>query len=174
MKKAANNRGVDCLMITVLVLISWSGMSQENKEIGTLSLTGKIVNEKKRGLEFAVYIYKNQELVKTVPTSKIGKFNIDLDMQDSLSLVIFADGYVSKTLIISTRIHPAKQKKDHAFPFFVDLYPVGRVPGPIHLDRPEGRINYQGGQFIYDNRFTKESNDKLKEFIKERRQMWVR
>ena len=169
MKKAANNRGVDCLMITVLVLISWSGMSQENKEIGTLSLTGKIVNEKKRGLEFAVYIYKNQELVKTVPTSKIGKFNIDFDMQDSVALVIFADGDVSKTLIISTRIYPAKQKKDHAFPFFADLYPVGRVPASIHLDGPVGRINYQGGQFIYDIRFTKESNDKLKEFIKERR-----
>jgi hypothetical protein len=89
-------------------------------------------------------------------------------------LVIFADGYVSKTLIISTKIHPAKQKRDHAFPFFVDVYPVGRVPAPIDLDRPMGRINYQGGQFIYDTKFTEESNDKLKEFVEERRQMRVR
>jgi hypothetical protein len=156
------------------MFMSFLGKRQDKAEIGTLFLTGKIVDEKKRGLESKIYDYTHQELVKTVPNSKIEKFNIDLDMQDPVALVIFADGYVSKTLIISTKIHPAKQKRDHAFPFFVDVYPVGRVPAPIDLDRPMGRINYQGGQFIYDTKFTEESNDKLKEFVEERRQMRVR
>lgn len=173
MRKATLTRGGIVTMVGILMLLSRQGISQEKKDIGTLYLTGKIVN-KKRGLESEVFIYRNQELVTTVPTSKIGKFNFDLSIQDSIALVIFAEGYVSKTLIISTKIHPAKQKKDHAFPSFVDLYPVGRVPAPIDLDRPVGRINYQGGQFIYDTGFTKESNEKLKEFVKERRQMRVR
>lgn len=162
---------IGCLLI--LLLLARGTQSQE-KKIGTLYISGKVVNEKKRGLESTVYIYRDKKQVKEVPTSKIGKFNVDLDMQDSVALVFFCDGYVSKTVVISTKIHPAKQHKSYDFPFFVDLYPVGRVPAPIDLERPVGRVNYQGGQFVYDNKFTEEKNDDLKEFVKERRQLKVR
>lgn len=162
------------LVVILLLAIMGQQINATGQEVGTLYMSGKVVNENRRGQESTIYIYKRQEMVEEIQTTKIGKFTIDVKMQDSVALVIFSEGYVSKTLIVSTKIHPAKQKKDHAFPFFVDLYPVGNVPAPIDLERPVGKVMYQGGQFIYDTEFTKESNDLLKEFVKERRQMRVR
>jgi len=138
------------LRLSMLLLLASVGLQVNalRQELGTLYMSGKVVNENRRGQESMIYGYKNHEVVKEIPTSKIGKFAIDVKMQDSVALVIFSEGYVSKTLIVSTKIHPAKQGKDYAFPFFVDLYPVGRVPAPIDLDRPVGKVMYQGGQFI--------------------------
>lgn len=143
-------------------------------EKGKLYLSGKVVNEKRRGLESTIYIFKDEVLVQEILTSKIGKFELEVSMQDSVAFVVYAEGYVTKTIVIDSRVHPSKQKKDHVFACFIDLYPVGRVPSHIDLKRPVGKIKYEGGQFIYDPVFTKERNEKLKEFVKERRAMKVR
>ena len=71
---------------------------------------------------------------------------------------------------MNTKIHPARQLKGYLFPFFMDLYPIGRGPAHIDLERPVGKIIYFGGQFIYDTKFTEESNEDLKEFINEK---WI-
>ncbi|GAB5538029.1 MAG: hypothetical protein Salg2KO_01320 [Salibacteraceae bacterium] len=157
-----------------LVIFNSTAIAQSQKKIGVLFLSGKVVNESKRGQESTIYIYKNRALVDEFQTTRIGKFTYEMPMQDSVALVVNSDGYVSKTLIISTKIHPARQSKDHVFPFFMDLYPIGRIPSHIDLDRPVGKIKYRGGQFIYDTDFTEESNELLKEFIKERKRMKVR
>jgi hypothetical protein len=161
------------LFVLCAVWVS-NSYAQDNDAIGTLYLSGKVVNENKRGLKSTIYVYKGTELIKEFPTTKIGKFNLDVVMQDSITLVIYEAEHVSKTILGSTKIHPAKQKKDHMFPFFIDLYPVGRIPSHIDLDRPVGKIIYAGGQFVYDVGVTKAANDELKEYIKERRQMKVR
>ena len=153
-----------CVLCAFWVSISFA---QENQAIGTLYLSGKVVNENKRGLQSTIYIYRGSELVREFPTTKIGKFNFDVAMQDSITLVIYEAEHVSKTILVSTKIHPAKQKKDHMFPFFIDLYPVGRIPSHIDLDRPVGKVVYAGGQFVYDSDFMKKANAELKEYIKE-------
>ena len=166
------------LKVTFLLLFIGFGygttFAQVTGEVGKLYLSGKVVNENKRGLESTFYVYKNRKLLGEYSTSGIGKFAFEVNMQDSVAFVVYSEGYVSKTYVVSTQIHESKQKKDHAFPCFIDLYPVGRIPSPVDLDRPVGRIQYHGGQFIYDPDFTKESNEKLKEFIRERKDLAIK
>lgn len=166
---------VKAILVTIFYLAYVPvNCAQTSKEVGSLFLSGKVVNEKKRGLEAKIYIYKGGDIIDEFQTTRIGKFDYEMPMQDSVALVIYAQGDVSKTLIITTKIHPARQSKDHLFPFFMDLHPIGRVPAHIDLERPVGRIKYFGGQFVYDNKFTEESNEDLKEFIKERKRLKVR
>lgn len=162
------------IKLTSIILFVGITIGTCHSQIGKLYLSGKVVNEKKRGLESVIYVYKNKKLLAEYPTSGIGKFAFEVNMQDSVAFVVYAEGYVSKTVVISTAIHESKQKKDYDFPCFIDLYPVGRIPSPVDLDRPVGRIQYHGGQFIYDPEYTKESNEKLKEFIRERKDLKIR
>ena len=155
-------------------LYSTALKAQEDSEVGVLFLTGKVVDENKRGLESTIYVYRNKELAYQFETSRIGKFNVDVKMQDSVAIVVYSPGYVSKTIAVSTRVHPSRQKRDHVFPFFIDLYPVGKIPSHIDLERPVGKILYRGGQFIYDSEFTKRANLELKEFVRERKDLRVR
>lgn len=159
------------LLLCFFLLPAWA---QDASEKGELKLSGKVVNENKRGQESVIYVYRQRELIKEVPTSRIGKFEFEVPLQDSVAFVVFSDGYVSKTVVVSAEVPKRREKEKFIFPFFIDLYPVGRIPSHIDLDRPVGKITFAGTQFVYDIAFTKESNEKLKEFVRERKNMRVR
>ena len=106
------------MLIMMFSMVGVSALAQSEK--GTLYLSGKVVNEKRRGLESTIYIFKDEELVQEIPTSKIGKFELEVSMQDSVAFVVYAEGYVTKTIVIDSRVHPSKQKKDHVFACFID------------------------------------------------------
>ena len=119
-----------------------------NTAVGSLFLSGKVVNEKKRVLEAKIYIYKGGDIIDEFQTTRIGKLDYEMPMQDSVVSGVYAERYVSKMLIMTTKTHPTRQSIDHLFPFFMDLCPIGRVPAHIDLERPIGGIKYFGGQFI--------------------------
>lgn len=148
--------------------------AQKEKEIGKLYLSGKVVNEKKRGMLSKVLLYQGEEKIKEIETTKIGKFNLNVPLNDTFALIVLVDGYISKTVYVNTTVSERKKHEDFLFPFFIDLYPVGRTPAHPDLDRPVGKIIFSGTQFIYDIAFTKEANSALKEFSKERRNLKVR
>lgn len=162
------------LVVLTLLISVIHPLSAQDTKLGVLTLSGKVVDENKRGMESTIYVYRDKELIKEVPTSRIGKFIFDVNLQDSVAFVVFSEGYVSKTVIVSGAVPERRQEELFTFPFFIDLYPVGRVPSNIDLDRPVGKIMFSGTQFVYDIDFTKESNAKLKEFVKERKNLKVR
>ncbi|GAB4377202.1 MAG: hypothetical protein Kow0075_05330 [Salibacteraceae bacterium] len=165
------------IIFLVIVIAPMRLLAQEQSEkpkYGKLYLSGKVVDERRRGLSSTVYVYRGKELINTVTTSRIGKFSIDVPMMDSIAFVVYSEGYVSKTIVVSTYVHPKRADSDYAFPFFIDLYPVGRTPSHIDLDRPVGKISFMGGQFVYDADFTKQANEELKEYVKERKNLRVR
>lgn len=162
------------LILTVL-LTTFNGLiAQNNPKRGTLLLSGKVVDENKKGLQSKIQAYRNREKVNEISTSKIGKFQLALMNQDSVAFVVVAGGHVSKTIVVTTRVPEKKEKEDFLFPFFVDLYPVGKTPSYVDLDRPVGKIKFSGIQFIYDLDYTKKANADLKDFVKERKDLKVR
>ncbi len=161
-----------CLVL--IVILSLSGFSQSNKKLGKLLLSGKVVNEKKKGLESKIRIYRSTEFIDELETSRIGKFQFEVDLNDSIAFVVMAENYVSKTVFVDTKVNDRKKHQSFVFPFFIDLYPVGRIPSHEDLERPVGKIRFSGTQFIYDLDFTKKANLRLKEFVKERKNPKVR
>lgn len=149
-------------------------LAAQEKKVGELYLSGKVVDENKRGKEATIYIFKNGIKLDEIYTNKIGKFQFQVALQDSVAFVVYADNYVSKTVFIDARVPQTKEKADYNFPFFIDLYPVRGVPSNIDLKRPVGKIIFSGTQFIYDIEFTKAQNERLKEFVRERKELRVR
>ena len=143
-------------------------------DVGMIYLSGKVVNESRRGMDAAIYVYKNGNRIEEFFTSRIGKFEFSYPLQDSVAFVVYAEGYVSKTVFIDTHLPMNMQKSDYNFPFFIDLYPVGNTPSSIDLKRPVGKIVFSGTQFIYDIDFTEQQNERLKEFVRERKDMKIR
>ena len=140
-----------CLVL--IVILSLSGFSQSNKKLGKLLLSGKVVNEKKKGLESKIRIYRSTEFIDELETSRIGKFQFEVDLNDSIAFVVMAENYVSKTVFVDTKVND---------------------PSHEDLERPVGKIRFSGSQFIYDLDFTKKANLRLKEFVKERKNPKVR
>lgn len=162
-------------IVCFLLLLNTTVLAQTAVEYtGVLYLSGKVVDENKRGLPSYIYVYKNREVTQKLETSKLGKFEIPVPLQDSVAFVVYSNGYVSKTVLVNTLVPGKKEKEDYIFPFFIDLYPVGKTPSHIDLDRPVGKILFSGTQFVYDINFTKASNEMLKEFVRERKDLNIR
>lgn len=146
----------------------------QTSSAGKLYLKGKVVNEKKKGMEAAIYLYKNAVRIDSFATNRIGRFEFSIPLQDSVAFVVHAKDHVSKTVFVDSRIPEEVKVDEFRFPFFIDLYQVQKVPSNFDLERPVGKIIYSGSQFIYDIDFTKEQNERLKEFVRERRELKVR
>lgn len=160
--------------LLIFFLVYGSVANAQIPDVGMIYLSGKVVNESRRGMEADIYVYRNGNRIEEFKTTRIGKFEFTYPLQDSIAFVVFAEGYVSKTIFIDTHLPINKQKSDYNFPFFIDLYPVGNTPSSIDLKRPIGKIIFSGTQFIYDIDFTKLQNDRLQEFVRERRDMRIR
>jgi hypothetical protein len=144
------------------------------QETGDLLLSGKVVNENKRGMEATIMLFRGKEKIDDFQTNIIGKFQTTVSLMDSIALVIYAEDYVSKTVFVNTFVPVTYATSDFAFPFFIDLYPIGRTPANIDLSRPVGKVIFSGAQFIYDIEFTKRQNEQLKDFVRERKDLKVR
>lgn len=155
----------------IVLLFCLQGLAQQK---GGLLLSGKVVDERKRGMESTIMVFRGREKIDEFVTTRIGKFETTVPLQDSLALVVYAHDYVSKTVFINSFVPVAYTATDFAFPFFIDLYPIGRTPANIDLSRPVGKVIFSGSQFIYDIEFTKKQNEKLKEFVRERKDFKVR
>ncbi|MDA9267606.1 hypothetical protein N9P66_04465 [Salibacteraceae bacterium] len=152
--------------ILLLALIT-SGLSSyaQVPDVGNIYLTGKMVNESRKGMEASISVCKKGYKIETFPTSRIGRFEFPMPLQDSLAYVVMAEGYVSKTILLDARVPLGKQKADYNFPFFVDLYPVERTPTPVDIKRPIGKIIFSDTQIICNIDFTKLQNERLKAFV---------
>lgn len=163
------------LKLTLLfVSLSTFSAKAQSDQIGYLYLNGKILNEKKRGQESTIQVFKNRELIDEIQTSSIGKFEFKIALQDSITFAVVSEGYVSKTVLVDTEVPFSKQSSDYNFPFFIDLYPIGRITENVDLDRPVGQILFSGVQFVYHIQYTKRANQRLKEHVSERKHMKVR
>jgi hypothetical protein len=156
------------LLFTVASLLNVNDLRAQVPDVGMVYLSGKVVNESRKGMAAAIYDYKNGNRIEEFFTSGIEKFEFSYPLQDSVAFVVYSEGYVSKTVFIDTHVPLNKQKSDYNFPFFIDLYPAGNKPSSIDLKRPVGKIVFSGTQFIYDIDFTKHQNERLKEFVRER------
>jgi hypothetical protein len=141
-------------------LYSTALRAREDREAGVLCLTDKVVDENKRGSESTIYVYRNKKLDCQFETSHIGKFNVDVKTHNLF--------FVWKDAPVSLR------PLGLVFPFFIDLYPFGKSPSLIDLERSVGKILDRVGQFIYDSEFTKKANLELKKFVRERKDLRVR
>jgi hypothetical protein len=157
-----------CLMFPLFI------GAQSTDIIGNLYLSGKVVNESNRGMQSKIQVFKKGELINEFETNGIGKFEFAVALQDSMVFAVTSQGYVSKTIWVDTRVTKMKQESDYRFPFFIDLYPLGRIPSNVDLERPVGQILFSGIQFVYDTHFTEEANERLKEYVKERKGLKVR
>lgn len=135
------------VLLLALCIITGKSYTQ-TPDVGNLYLTGKGVNEKKRGMQATIYLYKEHIRIDSFNTSRIGRFEFFTPLQDSLAFVVLAEDYVSKTVFVDARVPNHKKDDDYNFPFFIDLYRVGRVPSNIDLERPVGKIIFAGSQFI--------------------------
>jgi hypothetical protein len=167
------NSWILTLVLLVSSVLLSKGVAQE-KELGKLYLTGKVVDERKRGISSVIHLYKNGKMIEEFETNRIGRFQFSIPLQDSVAFVVITEGHVSKTVFVDANVPEHKQYSDYNFPFFIDLYPIGRVPAHVDLNRPVGKIIFSGSQFIYDIKFTKQQNEMLKEFVRERKDMKVR
>lgn len=143
-------------------------------DVGNLHLNRRVVNERKDGMEATIFLYQNNIRIDSFQTNRIGRFEFFIPLQDSVIMVAYKDGYVSKTVYVDSRVPNDQKDPDYLYPVFIDLYPTDRIPSNIDLNRPVGRIIFSGTQFIYDVDFTKEQNRLLREFVNERKSMRVR
>ncbi|NQV52880.1 MAG: hypothetical protein HQ500_06835 [Flavobacteriales bacterium] len=159
--------------LLALVLISTNALAQL-PDVGNLYMSGKVINQRKRGIQSEIYLYKDSVRIDRFETNKIGRFEFFLPLQDSLAIVIYKDGYVSKTIHVDSRVPLERKNENYDFPFFIDLYQVDNVPANVDLERSVGKIIFAGTQFIFDYDFTKRQNKLLEEFVRERKEMKVR
>ena len=152
--------------ILLLALIT-SGLSSyaQVPDAGNIYLTGKMVNESKKGMEASISVCKKGYKIETFPTSRTGRFEFPIPLQDFWAFVVMAEGYIFKTIFLDARVTIGKQKADYNFPFFVDLYLVERTPTPVDLKRPIRKIVFSDTQVIYNIDFTKLQNERLKAFV---------
>ena len=85
-------------------------------------MSGKVVNEKKRGLKSTILVYQNKELIEQIETSGIGKFQFSVKLNDTIAFVVLAEDYVSKTVFVNTLVPDKKLKQDFKLTYGAPIY----------------------------------------------------
>lgn len=110
-----------------------------------------------------VVVYKNGVKERTI-TQNVGKFSLDLDLQQNYILSFEKDGFVSKKIAFNTKV-PADAVANSFVPFdfAVSIFKQYDDVNLVVFNQPVGMIRYEQseGDFDYDTDYTKSIQSQL-------------
>nr|MCU0320498.1 carboxypeptidase-like regulatory domain-containing protein [Flavobacteriales bacterium] len=110
-----------------------------------------------------VVVYKNGVKERTI-TQSVGKFTLDLDLQQNYILSFEKDGFVSKKIAFNTKV-PADAVANSFVPFdfAVSIFKQYDDVNLVVFNQPVGMIRYEQseGDFDYDTDYTKSIQSQL-------------
>jgi hypothetical protein len=105
---------------------------------------------------------------KEIATNHSGKFNVFLPLNHEYTIRFSNEGYVSKTISISTRV-PAKRSEAYKFKFSLDLFETIPSLDVSLLEKPVAIVTFNNfmNKFDYDYNYTSLINDDIERLYAE-------
>lgn len=107
-----------------------------------LPINLKVTAEGAKAKNLAVQIYQGNELLQEF-RSKMGKFTLNLDLDNTYTFVLDQDGYRPKSVFIDTHV-PVKQVQYAAYDCFMNLEAADKFThsDPFYLDFPGAIVRW--------------------------------
>lgn len=122
-----------------------------------LPVQGEVTVEGQQTSEFEVTVYRDNEDMGKITADKKGRFNLELDIDRSYTLMISKPGYQNKMIYLDTAL-PEGLVTYPAYDCFVNLMPSNATNiDPFYTDFPSAIVRYdaeQGGFYHSDNYLT--------------------
>lgn len=111
-----------------------------------MPVIGKVTAEGSKASQVTVQFYKGNQLLKEFK-SKNGKFRLELDLNNTFTLIISKEGYLAKMLQIDTHV-PDTLVVYPAYGCFADLESSEKFShsDPFYLDFPSALISWDGSR----------------------------
>lgn len=92
--------------------------------------------------ELSVMVYKDNELIKELHAVK-NKFTLNLDLDNSYTLVLSQEGYRTKSVLMDTHV-PAQQVQYPAYDCFINLEAADKFAhaDPFYMDFPSAIVRW--------------------------------
>ena len=103
----------------------------------------------------------------TFRTTKKGKCDFRLPLNQKFTIEVTRKGYVTKFLEVNTKV-PDDKKAAYIFPFSIDIFEAVKGLDVSVLKKPIAKVNYSFSQdhFSYDFTYTDRINNELKKMYK--------
>jgi len=151
------------LILSLLFIVSTVLSAQDYPTIG---FKGKVYTGNEKGESVQVTLFEKNREISSYETEKNGKFILDLDRNKYYVIQFSKDEFVTKRLVIDTRIAGEDYPKN-SFKFDVSL--IREVEGVDYspLDFPMAIIQYyeNNSEFNYDLEYTRARVEEEKELV---------
>lgn len=135
-----------------------------------LPVRGEVTVHGEKGVEgVTVQVFKENADLGTFPTSKTGRFDLELDLDAVYTLHITKPGFQPKTIVVDANL-PKEQVAYPAYQCYVKLEPEGMTSAsdPFYLDFPSAIVRYNAevGGFYHSEAYLEHINNKLHSIAK--------
>ncbi|MCB0792783.1 MAG: hypothetical protein H6595_10630 [Flavobacteriales bacterium] len=129
-----------------------------------LPVHGEVLVDGKRINDYRIELFKDGERLGEVAVKKNGKFELDLDIDNTFMVRIHKDGYQDKLVLLDTSL-PADLVTYPDYECFVSLTPVegNRTVDAFYSDFPSAivRYNEEMGGFYHSEHYLEHIQNKL-------------
>ncbi|MCB9170193.1 MAG: hypothetical protein H6594_07580 [Flavobacteriales bacterium] len=129
-----------------------------------LPVHGEVLVDGKRINDYQIDLYKGDERLGEVAVKKNGKFELDLDIDNTFMIRVHKEGYQDKLVLIDTSLPPDLVTYPD-YECFVSLTPVEKEKGidVFYTDFPSAivRYNEEMGGFYHSEHYLEHIQNKL-------------
>lgn len=153
------------IFLNILFIISFCSFSQADTLVG---FDGDVYIGEVKAKNVTISLYERNDVISSYTTSKNGQFVLDLERNKYYIVEFSKEGYVTKRVLIDTRIESDSLNPKDEFNF--DVFLIKSKPNVDYsvLDFPMAIIQFQYNKerFDFDPKYTKQRHSEQKEFMK--------
>jgi hypothetical protein len=153
------------VLLWITSLISLCSFSQGDTLVG---FDGDVYIGEAKAKDVTISLYERNDVISTYTTTKNGQFVLDLERNKYYIVEFSKKGYVTKRILIDTKIASDTLKPKDEFNF--DVFLIKSKPNVDYsvLDFPMAIIQFQYNKqrFDFDPKYTRERHSEQKEFMK--------
>lgn len=128
---------------------------------------GRVAVDEEKGIGVTVNLYDGNTMISSYKTKKNAKFAIDAPENKHYTLEFVKEGFVTKRVIINTKLLPENRIEEKDFAF--DVYMIQEKEGVDYsiLDFPIALIEYRKSvrAFDYNKKYTRKMRDVQNEVV---------
>jgi len=121
-----------------------------------LDFSGKVITESKKDNKVLIKLYEGNKVVSKYQTKRNGKFIMNLERNKKYTLEFAQTDYITKRIMIDTKVNPKEAASAKEFKFDVSLIKAEKGINYSSLDFPIALIEFEQvlGQFNYNKAYT--------------------